>query len=112
MSLDISATTGTTPVVGNDFHWTPSIVSFEVMCRYAEPADRCEDDGCPLYGPEVMARLGIILGSYKIHSILGEGGMGVVYRGEHVMLRKPVAIKILHERFARREAHKRDYHPR
>lgn len=71
--------------------------------RYAEPADRCEDDGCPLYGPEVMARLGMTLGNYKIHSILGEGGMGVVYRGEHSMLRKPVAIKILHERFARRE---------
>jgi serine/threonine protein kinase len=70
---------------------------------YAEPAERCSVDGAPLYGPEVMQRLGITLGNYKIHSILGEGGMGVVYQGEHVMLRRPVAIKILHDRFARRE---------
>lgn len=71
--------------------------------RYAEPADRCTVDGSPLYGPEVLARLGERLNSYMIHNILGEGGMGVVYKGEHVLLKKPVAIKVLHERFARRE---------
>ncbi|MCK5796177.1 MAG: serine/threonine protein kinase, partial [Deltaproteobacteria bacterium] len=71
--------------------------------RYAEPADRCPVDGSPLYGPEVAARIGENLNNYKIHSILGEGGMGVVYQGEHAMLGKPVAIKVLHERFARRE---------
>jgi len=80
----------------------------ELVCpqcgrRYAEPADRCSVDGCPLYGPEVMQRLGTTIGNYKIHHILGEGGMGVVSRGGHVMLSKPVAIKILHDRFARRE---------
>jgi serine/threonine protein kinase len=71
--------------------------------RYAEPSDRCSVDGSPLYGPEVLKRLGQRLNNYKIHSLLGEGGMGVVYKGEHAMLGKPVAIKVLHERFARRE---------
>ncbi|MBW2730741.1 MAG: serine/threonine protein kinase [Deltaproteobacteria bacterium] len=71
--------------------------------RYAEPADRCAADGSPLYGPEVLERLGMRINNYEIHSILGEGGMGIVYKGEHAMLGKPVAIKILHERFARRE---------
>ena len=33
---------------------------------------------------------------YKIFSLLGEGGMGRVYLGEHALMRKRVAIKILH----------------
>ena len=70
---------------------------------YDPPADRCSIDGAPLYGPEVIARIGQALNNYKIHGILGEGGMGVVYKGEHAMLGKPVAIKILHERFATRK---------
>lgn len=32
---------------------------------------------------------------YLIEARLGEGGMGVVYRGRHVILNKPVAIKVL-----------------
>ena len=67
---------------------------------FSPPAERCAVDGAPLYGPEVIARVGSELNNYQIHGILGEGGMGVVYKGEHVMLGKPVAIKILHNRFA------------
>lgn len=33
---------------------------------------------------------------YLIRSLIGEGGMGKVYAGEHVLMRKRVAIKILH----------------
>lgn len=62
---------------------------------YSPPADRCSIDGAPLYAPEVMARVGEKFNRYSILGVLGKGGMGVVYRGEHIMLRKPVAIKVL-----------------
>ncbi|MGE3804632.1 MAG: protein kinase, partial [Gemmataceae bacterium] len=38
---------------------------------------------------------GLILGNYRILDQIGAGGMGVVYRAEHVRLRRQVAIKVL-----------------
>ena len=36
---------------------------------------------------------GATLGPYRILDVLGQGGMGVVYRGEHVLTGRPVALK-------------------
>ncbi|MBX3213334.1 MAG: protein kinase [Labilithrix sp.] len=44
--------------------------------------------GVPLVGD-------VIAGKYRIDSVLGEGGMGIVYEAEHVILRQRVAIKAL-----------------
>ncbi len=33
---------------------------------------------------------------YKIGPVLGEGSMGVVYAAEHILMKKPVALKMLH----------------
>lgn len=38
---------------------------------------------------------GMILGSYRVLDRLGAGGMGVVFRAEHIKMRKQVAIKVL-----------------
>ncbi len=39
--------------------------------------------------------IGHVVGKYKIREQIGEGGMGVVYRAEHLMLSSSAAIKIL-----------------
>lgn len=38
----------------------------------------------------------VIAGRYRIDKLLGEGGMGAVYRGFHLHLRRDFAIKVLH----------------
>lgn len=37
----------------------------------------------------------LILGSYRLLDLLGQGGMGTVYRGEHIQLRRLVAVKVM-----------------
>src|SRR5215468_5518855 len=37
----------------------------------------------------------VLAGRYRIAGLLGAGGMGRVYRGEHTGIGKPVAVKVL-----------------
>src|SRR5829696_7182195 len=38
----------------------------------------------------------VISGRYRIDELIGEGGMGAVYRATHTHMRKRLAVKVLH----------------
>jgi len=50
-----------------------------------------------------MDWVGKNIGNYVVKRLLGEGGMGTVFLGEHPLIGKKVAIKVLLDEFAQRE---------
>jgi serine/threonine-protein kinase len=50
-----------------------------------------------------MSLIGKNIGNYHIKAKLGEGGMGAVYLGEHPLIGKRVAVKVLLEELASKE---------
>ncbi|MFK8003819.1 MAG: serine/threonine-protein kinase [Polyangiales bacterium] len=49
----------------------------------------------PLQPPKQDPLLGSLVGSYRVEGVLGQGGMGRIYRAVHTQLGKVVAIKVL-----------------
>jgi serine/threonine-protein kinase len=63
-----------------------------VTLRDGEPAPGTDAHREPARG---LAPGAILDGRYRLHELIGEGGMGRVYEGEHLGLRRKVAIKVL-----------------
>lgn len=62
-----------------------------------EPLEELQSQEFDLVPEDAQIRIGQVLsGRYRIDAVLSEGGLGVVYRGEHVHMRKQLAIKVLH----------------
>ena len=60
----------------------------------------------PPRAPSKPAPAKVLIGTvlserYRIEKLLGEGGMGAVYQAEHTLMRKRMAIKVLHPEMTR-----------
>src|SRR5690349_18875604 len=61
-------------------------------------AGRIFDEQTGTAGPAIDALIGRTLGEFTIRARIGEGGFGIVYKAEQLMLRREAVIKVLHAR--------------
>jgi serine/threonine-protein kinase len=70
-----------------------------VCGAFAQHLVKCAECGHQFEDPRIGT---IVAGRYRVDSLIGAGGFGRVYRGTHLTLGEPVAIKFLLEEFSNR----------
>src|SRR5262252_1150869 len=87
--------------VGNDS--SPADVSLESELTLSPSQARSDATRAGRAVPSMPERIG----DYRIISLLGQGGMGVVWEAEQQHPRRRVALKVLQQRFEGDEVHAR-----
>ena len=60
----------------------------------------CPDCSSEINVPEGPLAPGAVIGDFLLEKALSSGGMGMVYLARQISLDRPVALKVLHEKFA------------
>ena len=73
------------------------LTCFMLICskcgdRFEPGVSVCPKDGTPLTDAPIGQ---VLAGKYRIDGLLKTGGMGAVYHATHVMLQKPIAVKLI-----------------
>jgi serine/threonine protein kinase len=77
----------------------PQRPKFCDRCRFEYPGEleKCPEDGSALRDLQADPLVGKVFAErYEIESVLGYGGMSMVYKARHTLMDRTVAIKILH----------------
>src|SRR4051794_8276826 len=77
----------------------------ECCASYGDDVQTCPKHGCALQSNDALPiddtlKPGIMVGEYRIGRKIGAGAFGDVYAGEHPLIGKRVAVKVLNRRFA------------
>ena len=85
--------------------------------QYPDDVHVCPLDLTPLRADETVADViidpllrRVFDGKYRLDELLGGGGMGTVYRATHLLIDRPVAIKVLSQRFVGDSTAKQRFH--
>jgi serine/threonine-protein kinase len=93
VTTSIYAGTDLLTVIPKDDQWLPPAVGVAIWATLGITATTVISH--VIYGLRQEIRKAMQLGQYLLEEKIGEGGMGVVYRASHAMLRRPTAIKLL-----------------
>lgn len=87
--------------------WLPTAVSMYIVMWSLLTVTVSTIAARVIYGLQQRVREANEVGQYTLEEKIGEGGMGVVYRARHALLRRPTAVKLLFSRSAGEHAVRR-----